>query len=163
MNRVKLIISTSILLMIMSLSISAMPVIFSFGGEKIIKVADFPNNKENFMENGQFMDAGYVYKQVTIFFIPVWNYDGKWAGYVGSDELYAPMTKEELDAIATESNFVLPDSPSLGFWETVGGKLLVGLIILFIKVGKFLIKRIETQGEDDDGKTFENTGNILSI
>lgn len=163
MNKVKLIISTGIFVMFMSVSINAAPVFFSFGDEKIIKVADLPNTKEYFMENGQFLDAGYVYKQVSIFFVPVWNYDGKWAGYVGSDELYLPLTKAELDAIVAEANVTLPDTPPLSFWETVGGKLVVGLIFLVIFAWKILVKRIETQGEDDDGKTFGNSGNILSI
>ena len=163
MNKVKLIISTSIFVMLMSVSINAAPVFISFGGEKIIKVADLPNTKEYFMENGQFLDAGYVYKQVSIFFVPVWNYDGKWAGYIGSDELYLPLTKDHLDLIAAAENVTLPDTPPLSFWETVGGKLVVGLIFLLYFAWKFLVRRIETQGEDNDGKTFENSGNILSI
>ena len=163
MKKVKLIISTGIFVMFMSVSINAAPVFFGFGGEKIIKVADLPDTKEYFMENGQFLDVGYVYKQVSIFFVPVWNYDGKWAGYVGSDEFYIPLTKAELDAIVAEANVTLPDTPPLSFWETVGGKLVVGLIFLIIFAWKILVKRIETQGEDTDGKTFENSGKILSI
>src|SRR5688500_11190031 len=163
MNKVKLIISTSIFVVLMSVSINAAPVFFSFGDEKIIKVADLPNTKEYFMENGQFLDAGYVYKQVSIFFIPVWNYSGKWAGYVGSDELYLPLTKAELDEMCAAANVALPDAPPLSFWETVGGKLLVGFIFLLYLAWKFLVKRIETQGEDDDGKTLEDSGRILSI
>jgi|GEM_PF-3123375 len=163
MKRTMLLVSTGVLLLIMSVSINAKPIFFGVGNEKIIKVADFPNTEEYKVASGQYIDAGYMYKQAHIFYIPVWNYGGRWAGYVGNDKLYLDLTKEELDELAKEANVKLPEAPSLSLWETVGGKSVFGLILILYLAWKFVLRRIDNQGEDTDGESFESTVNVLSI
>ena len=127
--------TVGLLMAVIILTVLAMPVraaagLFSYGGEQIIRVQDFPDTEEFEYSRGRYIDAGYVYKQVSILFIPVWNYDGRWVGYVGSDEEYLNLEKEELDQMAKEANISLPATPGLPFWEAIGGKLLFSLIIL---------------------------------
>ncbi|WMX13443.1 MULTISPECIES: hypothetical protein [unclassified Aureispira] len=102
---------------------------FSFGGEAMAKVQDFPDTEQFQMDDGTYVDAGCIYKQVTILFIPVWNYDIRWCGYTGEDDSYVMMTKEELDVLAKEADITLPESPSLSFWHSIGGKLLFIVVI----------------------------------
>jgi hypothetical protein len=130
----------SIILLVLSFSLlnihsaeARAPVFFSFGGEAISKVQDFPDTEAFQFEDGSYVDAGCIYKQVSIFFIPVWNYDVRWCGYTGEDDSYATMTKEELDELATEASITLPETPSLSFWDSIGGKLVfLGLVGAFI-------------------------------
>jgi len=138
---------TIVFLGLLSASVQAAPVILGWGGEEIIKVADFPNTEEFENGRGEYFDAGYVYKQVTIFFIPVWNYDGKWVGYVGEKNGYLQLKKAELDSMAAKANVRLPETPSLPFWDSIGGKLVFGLILLLYLGWKFLSASTDVQAE----------------
>jgi hypothetical protein len=130
-----------------STSVQAVPVIFGWGGEEIIKVVDFPNTEEFENGRGQYFDAGYVYKQVTIFFIPVWNYDGKWVGYVGNNDGYLRLKKAELERLAEKANVKLPAEPALPFWDSIGGKLVFGLILLLYLGWRILSN---SSGDEDE-------------
>ncbi len=108
----------------------AAPVIFGFGGEKIVKVADLPDLPE-FTDNGQHFDAGFRFKQLTIFFIPIWNYDEHWCGYIPSDpDHYLDLDYDDLAQLASAASVAIPDDPALPFWDQYGGKLLFLAIAL---------------------------------
>lgn len=100
----------------------------SFGGDVMHKVADFPDNEMFQMDDGTYMDAGIIHKEVSIVFIPIWNYDVKWCGYVNGDT-YVELTKEELDVLAEAAGVTLPESLSIPFWNSIGGKLVFLAII----------------------------------
>lgn len=127
----KYLISLSLIVISMS-SLKATPIFFSFGGEEIIKISDFPDN-ENFKNiEGKYYDAGIKYKQVTIFFIPLWNYDEEWCLVLG-DGYYIESNKRELDALATLAEITLPEEIELPFWDKFGGKiLLLSLVFIYI-------------------------------
>lgn len=112
-------------------SAKAMPVFFSWGGEKVIKVKDFPDAPQFYNDSvASYVDVGYRVKQVTILFLPVWNYEGTWCGYVGSDETYLDVTKQDLRQVAKAGAIEFPEEPTLPFWDRWGGKLIFGGIIL---------------------------------
>ncbi|HNY31898.1 MAG TPA: hypothetical protein PKO15_13510 [Fibrobacteria bacterium] len=108
---------------------AGIPIIWSSGSEKIVKVADFPDTGVFQGNGGELLDPGYKFKQVQLFFLPVWNYGGEWCAYVGKDDTYMEMSKATLDSIAKTVNVTLPESPSLGFWNSIGGKLVLGLAL----------------------------------
>lgn len=118
---------------------------FSFGGEAMAKVQDFPDTEMFQAEDGVYVDAGCIYKQVSILFIPVWNYDIRWCGYTGEEDSYIIMTKEELDVLAKEADITLPDSPSLSFWHSFGGKLL-----FLVVIGGFIAYGILSPDEEEE-------------
>ena len=122
----------------LSASVEAAPVLFGWGDEEIIKVADFPDTEDFEYSHGEYIDAGFVYKQVTVFFIPVWNYNGKWVGYLEKNENNLKLKKSELDQLAEKANVKLPESPTLPFWHSIGGKIVFGLILLLYIGWKFL-------------------------
>jgi hypothetical protein len=112
------------------------PVLFSWGGEKIIKVAAFPDTEDFKTRAGKHLDAGYRYKHISIFFIPIWNYGGTWCGYVGDADHYLDLSKTQLDALARSVGLSLPANPSLPLWESFGGKLAFGVLALLVLAGK---------------------------
>ena len=125
-----------VLILISITTLHATPAfIFSWGGEKVVKVADFPDNNNFKNVEGRFYDAGMRYKQVSILFIPLWNYDKKWCGYL-TDEMYLDLNKNDLDELASIAGITLPDDFELSFWEKIGGKLvlvlLLGLYIMYV-------------------------------
>jgi len=102
------------------------PIIWSWGGEKIIKVMDLPDEPDFLSKDGKHIDIGYRYKQFAIFLIPIWNYDEHWCGYIGSDSEYLDLGRDDL-AAATKQR--IPDSASLPLWDSVGGKLAATLVL----------------------------------
>jgi hypothetical protein len=144
----KLIIMLSVLVAF-SGTASAAPVLFGWDKEKIIKVMDFPDNFQFKADSGEYVDAGYIYKQATIFFIPVWNYDGRWVGYIGSDTNYLQLNRSDLEEIAKSADLKLPESPSLPFWDSIGGKLLFILISL-LYFGFKMMGGSEEDEEDEE-------------
>ncbi len=145
----------SLLILFLAAPADAAPVLFGWGGEKIIKVMDFPDDLPFKTPTGEFVDAGYRYQQVTIFFIPVWNYNGKWCGYVGSDNQYVDLDEETLSGVAMVAGLVLPEKPSLPLWDSVGGKVVVLLVVLLYIGSKALggkedeVEPAETYGEPE--------------
>lgn len=129
------------------------PVFFSWGGEQINKIADFPDTEEYQVEGGLHFDAGCIYKQVSIFFIPVWNYDLRWCGYVEGSDGYISYSKEELDVFATAAGVTLPEEPAISFWNRIGGKLVFLLII-----GAFLayVALSPDEEEEEEAATAES-------
>lgn len=114
------------------------PVFFSWGGEHIAKVADFPDTPQFQTKDGQYVDPGYRYKQFKLFFVPVWNYGGKWCGYVGNSERYLDLHKQQLDELAAAVGMTLPESPALPFWDSYGGKLvLLSVVMLVFLYGRY--------------------------
>jgi hypothetical protein len=107
-----------------------MPVFYSSGTEKIVKAAEFPDTDDFRTQSGEYIDAGYKFKQVQLFWVPLWNYDGQWCGYVGKDDAFMEIPKPELDSLAAVAKVTLPANPSLGFWNVYSGKLIIGLLLL---------------------------------
>jgi hypothetical protein len=142
----------SIILLVLAFSLlnstsaeARMPVFFSFGGEAMSKVQDFPDTEMFQNEDGSYVDAGCIYKQVSIFFIPVWNYDIRWCGYTGEDDSYMILTKEQLDEMAKEANVTLDETPSLSFWNSIGGKL-----VFLALIGAFIAYSVLSSDDEEE-------------
>ena len=125
-------------------------VFFSWGGETIIKVADFPDTPSFQTSDGHYFDAGAMYKQVQIFFLPLWSYDFRWAGYI-DEESYAELNKSELNRLALLANITLPSEIELPFWDRWGGKLVLALLSAVIVLLTVLKVR-----SDEDPRTEES-------
>jgi len=104
---------------------------FVYGStERILKAGEFPNTEDFEHSSGVLVDPGWCWEQFHVFFIPVWNADGHWCGYVQSETESLSLNEEELKEISDDIGIALPAPPSLPFWDAVGGKLaLVGLLI----------------------------------
>jgi DNA-directed RNA polymerase subunit RPC12/RpoP len=122
----------------MPVKAGGIPVVWQYGEEKTIKVVDFPQTPDFKNQQGEHIDAGFIYKQFCIFWIPVWNYDERWCGYIANSTQYQILTKAQLDEMAQTAGITLTSNPSLPVWDAYGGKLcLAGLV-----AGYFIITSI---------------------
>ena len=88
-------------------------------------------------------DAGAIYKQVQIFFLPLWSYDVRWAGFI-NEESYVELSKSELNGFALLANITLPPEIELPFWDRWGGKLVLALLLAVIVLWSVLKVRSNT-------------------
>lgn len=145
---------TFAIVLLFASSVSAIPLFFSWGGEKIVKVTDFPNNPDFQTETGEYIDAGYKYKQVTIFFIPVWSYGGEWVGYIGSDKQYWQIGYSDLKEAAESAGLELSNS-KISFWDAIGGKILF-IFLLVVYFGRNFFGALFFEDSNDSVTEVEN-------
>jgi len=101
--------------------------------EKIAKVADFPNTDAFKLDDGSYLDAGVKYKVFELFWVPLYDYDHIWAGYIGTDDSYMSVSHDKLMQLAQSAGVTLPDQPVIPFWDAWGGKFVAaGLVLAFI-------------------------------
>ena len=111
--------------------------VWSFGGEKLTKVEDFPDTDEWLDEGGVYQDAYVIYKQAWILWIPILNWDAR---YVLSSASGEGVFYEFADA-SDKSRIVTKHGQPAGaipFWDKVGGKMAwvaIAVILGFLKVG----------------------------
>ena len=113
------------------------PVFWSWGGEKFYKVADLPDTS-TYRYSDKFIDIGVIYKNIEIFFIPIWQYDIRYIGIIpNDDEQYYDFTQKEIQNMAKSENILLPpvSQIKLDFWTAWGGKILILLLVVIGIVG----------------------------
>ncbi|MBU3714628.1 MAG: hypothetical protein FGM46_06730 [Ferruginibacter sp.] len=127
-----------------TMTAKAAPVFFGYS-DNIIKIAEFPKSDDFKNIQSVHFDAGYMYKQISIFFVPVWNFDEKWCGYI-SDKLYIDLSKSDLNQLAQKAGITLPEEYKLSFWERIGGKLvLLSILILYVIYKVFSSKKKQSE------------------
>ena len=121
-------------------SVSARGVIFYSTGEKLEITQELP---EDFtFENGEHLNLGVLYNQFSIFWIPVWNYgETKWVYTNDKRDSYDDdVTAEELEMFRTEYGYDIPETPQIGSWNRIGGKIVWGVVILALVVFSWLFR-----------------------
>lgn len=123
-----------LLILLSTFSVSAHAV---YGyNEKIIQVVDWPDTPMLQLPSGQYLDVGYCYKQAHVLYIPLWNYEERYCGYIGTDEQYLEISKTDLLEIANEFDLDTSwdnDQAKIPLMDRIGGKVsLVVLIVMFV-------------------------------
>lgn len=111
---------------------SQMPRSFNITGEVIQKLHDLPDTPAFLVNDSIYIDIGCRYKPVILFFLPIWNYEIHYCAYMGNDEEYLIMTRQELDDFAQQGGIELAEHPILPFWTRLGGKLVLGSLLSFL-------------------------------
>ena len=116
-------------LALVSTPASARGVIFYSTGEHLDIVQKLPADWQ--FEDGDHMNLGVMFNQFSIMWIPVWNYgETKWAYVNDAKDAYDDnVTEEELELLRTEYAYDIPEKPRIGFWDSIGGKLVWGAVI----------------------------------
>ncbi len=159
-------------------------IFFGWGDEKIIQAMDLPNTDDFYIgkddlnemfkghgitfDSSTFIDLGYRMQQITIFFIPIWNYNGKWCGYIGSDSYYMMLGAEDFDEILPAYGLSIPDKPKLPFWDEYGGKLLLGAILALYIYFSYFVKdeddlEVVEDNKSEDSNTDDNIEKIEKL
>ncbi|MDR1056583.1 MAG: hypothetical protein LBL90_12360 [Prevotellaceae bacterium] len=109
----------------------AIPVFYSFGGEKLNTMYDLPNDSTTMSADG-YVNIGCKFKQFSIFWIPIWNWDEQYCFVVeGKNNTYYSATTQQIKELANEYNVKLAGaSPS--FWNKIGGKIIVCILLALI-------------------------------
>ena len=110
------------------------PFFLDYGSEKLVKVADFPEWPYYLTQEGEYFDAGVIYKRIRVFLLPLWNYDVRWCGYI-SDEQYVSLTPLQVRDYARMAKVELPETPPLPLWDQWGGKLVLLVVVGGVALG----------------------------
>jgi len=127
------------------LSVNAKGVIpFCTDCEYIQTVEELPAEGGYVGENGEALHVGYFYKQFWAVWIPIWNFEGRYCLTDAENTTYYDISEEELNTLAAEQGFSLPSNP-ISFWNKIGGKILLVLII-----GGLIFMKVNGDDEDEE-------------
>jgi hypothetical protein len=132
------------------------PVPYCSKCEYITIVADLPDSSEFYSEEYKgYMDIGYKYSQFWLVWLPIWNSDGEYVLTIKGQDVYFDITSAKLKRLAKTYNIDLSDNP-IPLWDKIGGKAVIGLIIVFAILYYFFkdkvkSKKEEEEEDDDDG------------
>lgn len=110
-------------------------------------VAELPDDS-TFMavEYGAHVDVGYKYKQFWLVWVPIWNYEGEYCLMIkGKEDVFFSVTPEDLKAYKEKYKLDLPENP-LSFWNKIGGKLIVGVLVALAIYGLIPSKDKKEEG-----------------
>jgi hypothetical protein len=108
--------------------VSAKGIIFYSNGEKIELYKELPAEANI---KGAHVNLGVKYEQFSIFWVPMWNYgETKYVLVNDKEDTYWELDTETIEMLKTEFNVDVPQNPTIGFWNKIGGKIIWGLVIL---------------------------------
>jgi len=121
--------------------------VWSFGAEKLVKIEDLPDTDEWRDEAGTHQDAYVIYKHGWILWIPLWNWDARYVLSSGGNSFYEFANESDVAQLNSKHG---PPSKAIPFWESIGGKILWGVILLiwaFVKFGGSAIASFGNAGQ----------------
>ena len=147
MNKLRNIFLVGVLLLLGNTAFAA-PVFFSWGGDSFYKVADLPDTYE-YQINSDFIDIGVKYSEVQIMFLPIWQYDIKYIGFIPNDESYYDLGNEEVMQLAAYASISIPPVSQIkfDFWTAWGGKIV--LILLIALYGMYILHSAKEDAVDN--------------
>lgn len=130
-------------------------------GPEFQKMYNLPDSVSNRLaeeyEGLQVQEFGISFEQFSLFYVPIWNYgEREYALYDKDSKTIYPFTAEEteeLEQLAKELGYELPNEvPGLSFWNRIGGKLV--LLVVLAGIGGFLLWK-KRQAEEAEGRIEE--------
>ncbi|RQO31411.1 hypothetical protein DBR32_05460 [Taibaiella sp. KBW10] len=123
-----------------------------FGERDVLsKVADLPDTEAYLVKKGstmmstqsQYMDLATYHKEFNIaWFLPLWIIqEPKLVGYNEVDKTAYELSDQELQEILAENKLDKSELNKLGFYTQYGGKIVAGLLIIFIIWGMMPSKK----------------------
>ena len=100
--------------------------------EELVLVEELPDTEAFLLEDGTYFDLGQKYTISHIVWLAYSNTEPEYVGYANDGESYLDLTQEELLAIVQEAGITLPDELKPTFFHRIGGKIILGIIGLFI-------------------------------
>ncbi len=126
------------------------PVPYCSKCEYITIVADLPDSSEFYSEEYKgYMDIGYKYSQFWLVWLPLWNSDGEYVLTIKGQDVYFDITPAKVKRLAATYNLTLPDNP-IPLWDKIGGKAVIGLVIVIIILLNFVKGKKKDKNEEDD-------------
>ena len=118
--------------------------IFYGEGPKFVTTHQLP---DSVIIDGKHVNFGVGFEQFSIFWVPMWNYGETQYVLVTDDEkqAYTDLGEDELAYLKEEYSIDTDKSPSIPFWDKIGGKMIWGAILLFIIWGIIPSKKSKTE------------------
>jgi hypothetical protein len=113
-------------------TVSAKGIIVYSNGEKMEEIAKLPDDAV--VDNGEHVNLCVMYEQFSIFWIPMWNYgETKYVLLNDKKDTYYDLSEEGIEMLKTDFNIDVPEKPTIGFWNKIGGKLIwIAVIVVII-------------------------------
>lgn len=115
--------------------------------QKIVKIVDLPDTEDFQLDDGTYFDIGKMYTISHIVWLPYSSTDAVLTGYV-DDETYVELTPEQIKEIAAHAKVEIPENVSPTFFDRIGGKIVLGLIVAGA-VYFFFIRKSDDDEEDE--------------
>lgn len=117
------------LMLLASIPCRAITITYSDGND-IITVQELPHTYD-FTIDGIHVDLGILHKQFSILGIPIWNYgDEKYVLFHENEKSYTYYDLDFEEICTLHELFDVPITPTIPFWDKLGGKILVIIIII---------------------------------
>ncbi|MDR0873464.1 MAG: hypothetical protein LBN27_08385 [Prevotellaceae bacterium] len=114
-------------------TVSARGVIIYGNGEKIEVTEKLP---DSITIDDEHVNLGVIYEQFSIFWVPMWNYgETKYVFLNDKEDSYMLADEEDLQYLRDELKINVPEEPSIGFWNKIGGKLIWAVVFALIIYG----------------------------
>ena len=121
----------------------ASAVIIYSTGEKIEIVKELPDSA---IIDNHHVNLGVMYDQFSIFWIPLWNYgETKFVLVNDKKNYYYDLDEEDIQMIRDEFGVKIPNKPKIGFWNKIGGKL----VLITLIAGIILFRGGNSEDEED--------------
>ncbi|MDR0829778.1 MAG: hypothetical protein LBN95_06670 [Prevotellaceae bacterium] len=127
-------------------SVSARGIIFYSNGVKIEVAQELP--AELTVGEGEHVNLGVMYEQFSIFWVPMWNYgETKYVLINDAKDTYYDLDAEDFETLKTDFNVTVPETPSIGFWNKIGGKIIWCALILAAVFGWWTSRKDDDEAE----------------
>lgn len=104
-------------------------VIYS-NGDKIDLFQQLP---DEITVNSEHVNLGVMYKQFSLFWIPMWNYgETKYVLINDKENTYYDIEPEEIETLKSGYDIPIPEKPTMNFWNKIGGKIIWTALILIV-------------------------------
>ena len=146
--------SLIILFLFLSLNSSfagSVPIPVCFPCEYIADVKTLPADSSFLGEFNDHLNVGYRHKQISILWVPLWNYEAEYCLTNENKDTYYDILPAEKKILAAKHKIDFDSNP-LPFWDKIGGKLVWGLLILLALYGSFGRKKEEAEPEETEAE-----------
>ena len=98
--------------------------------EKIIRVRELPNIPEFQIKDGTYYDIGSIYTKKQFLWLGYSYGEPEYVGYLDSQQMYVPLSKEQLNIITNSAKVVLPENAEISFFDAYLSRPLIFIIVL---------------------------------
>lgn len=114
-------------------------------GQTVSTIQELPSEVEI---DSQHVNLGVVYKQFSIFWIPIWNYgDVTYAFVNDAERTYWDVEEGDIEFLKTEYNVDAPIQAGIPFWTQVGGKPILVILAAILIYGWIFPSKKEDESE----------------
>ena len=118
--------------------------------EKTIQMIELPDTEDFKYDDGRYFDIGSFYTKDHIVWLAYNTNEPEIVGYFEGSDDYLEISSEQLEEICKLANIEVPTEGEISFMDKIGGKVILGILVLIIAYGIF--KNATGKEEDEEGE-----------